>query len=478
MLMVNTAQSSANIPVKVVHRKLTLMPLVMVLFFTVSGGAYGLEDLIGASGPGMALLLIVVTPLIWSLPVALMVGELSTAMPVRGGYYAWVKRGLGPFWGFLSGWWSWLTSFVDMAIYPVLFADYLSTLLKQQFGFSLIAESEWLHWAITLLVIWVFTALNIRGAKTVADFSKIFGLFILAPFAVMAAIGLYHWLQNPVAVWQPLAPPDSGIAGAFGVGLFVAMWNYMGWDMTSTIAGEIDNPQRNYPRSMALTIPLVTLCYLLPVFVGLAAAPDWTQWKAGYFPAAAAAVGGQWLGAWLAIAGLASAAGLFSAIMLSISRLPCAMAEDGYLPKFMTRTHPTYHTPYMAIIVCAAIYSVFTLSAFSSLVVVDVILYSAALLLEFAALIALRIKEPDMERPYRVPGGWIGIFIITALPVAVLALAVYSTVQEEGIKAVVLSLAAIASGPVLYPLLKRYAKRNSSATTDAHETGEAVRESE
>ena len=105
-------------------RKLTLLPLVMVMFFTVSGGAYGLEDLVGSSGPGMALVLIVVTPLIWSLPTALMVAELSTAMPVPGGYYAWVKRALGPFWGFQEGWWSWITSFVDMAIYPVLFADY------------------------------------------------------------------------------------------------------------------------------------------------------------------------------------------------------------------------------------------------------------------------------------------------------------------------------------------------------------------
>jgi amino acid transporter len=452
--------SSSAIPVRVIHRQLTLLPLVMVLFFTVSGGAYGLEDLVSASGPGMALLLIVVTPVIWSLPVALMVGELSTAMPVQGGYYAWVKRGLGPFWGFLEGWWSWLTSFVDMAIYPVLFADYLSTLLVQQFGFHLIAESGLLHWSITLLVIWVFAALNIRGAKSVGDFSKLFGLFILAPFAVMAAMGLYQWAHNPIPLWQPFIPPDTGLAGAFGVGLFVAMWNYMGWDMTSTIAGEIENPQRNFPRSMAVTIPLVTLAYLLPVFAGLAAAPEWTKWTAGYFPEAAAAVGGKWLGLWLAVGGLVSAAGLFSAIMLSISRLPFAMAEDGYLPKFFTRTHPKYHTPHVAIIVCAAIYSLFTLSAFTSLVVVDVILYSAALLLEFAALIALRIKAPNMKRPYRVPGGWPGIFIVTALPVAVLTLAVYSTIREGGIAALYLSLAAIATGPLVYPFIKRFVKKD------------------
>ena len=134
-------------------RKLTLLPLVMVMFFTVSGGAYGLEDLVGSSGPGMALVLIVVTPLIWSLPTALMVAELSTAMPVAGGYYAWVKRALGPFWGFQEGWWSWITSFVDMAIYPVLFADYLNTLLIQQFDNHVLEENAMAHWAVTLVVI-------------------------------------------------------------------------------------------------------------------------------------------------------------------------------------------------------------------------------------------------------------------------------------------------------------------------------------
>ncbi|MGR8934489.1 MAG: APC family permease [Gammaproteobacteria bacterium] len=458
---------SSAVPVKVIHRKLTLLPLVMVLFFTVSGGAYGLEDLVSASGPGMALLLIVVTPIIWSLPVALMVGELSTALPLRGGFYAWVQTGLGPFWGFLAGWWVLLTSFVDMAIYPVLFADYLSTLLTQQFGFRLIAENPLLHWLITLVIIWVFAALNIRGAKTVGDFSKLFGIFILAPFAVMAVLGIYQWMQNPIPVWQPLVPPDSGIAGAFGVGLFVAMWNYMGWDMTSTISAEIDNPQRNFPLSMAVTIPLVTLVYLLPTFAGLVAAPDWTKWTAGYFPEAAAAVGGKWLGAWVAIGGLISAAGLFSAIMLSISRLPFAMAEDGYLPKILTRTHPRFHTPHVAIIVCAAIYSLFTLSAFASLVVVDVILYSAALLLEFAALIALRIHAPHLPRPYRVPGGWAGVVIITCLPVAVLALAIYSTLQEEGVRALYLSLAAIFTGPLVYPFLKRGVKKQCADETPA-----------
>src|SRR5712692_8103221 len=113
------------------RRPVTLLPLVMAMFCAVSGGPYGLEKLIQSSGPGMALLLLVITPLIWSVPAALMAAELSSALPEEGGYYVWVKKALGPFWAFQAGWWSWTNSFVDVAIYPVLFVGYLSPLLHQ-----------------------------------------------------------------------------------------------------------------------------------------------------------------------------------------------------------------------------------------------------------------------------------------------------------------------------------------------------------
>lgn len=442
-------------------RKLTLLPLVMVMFFTVSGGAYGLEDLIGSSGPGMGLVLIIVTPIIWSLPTALMVAELSTAMPVPGGYYAWVKKGLGPFWGFQEAWWSWITSFVDMAIYPVLFADYLNTLLVQQFDYHLLEENWLAHWAVTLVIIWTFVFVNIRGAKGVGSSSNFFGAFVLIPFGVMGVIGLFQMIGNPVEFWTPFIPPDGTLLGAFGTGLFVVMWNYLGWDGLSTVSDDIHHPQRNYPRALALTIPLVTFAYLLPVGAGLSAAPDWAGWTAGYFPEVAAAVGGKWLGAWMAIGGLVSAAALFNALMLSISRLPYVMAADGFLPKAITKRHPKYDTPYVAIILCASIYSFFTLSAFSSLVVIDVIVYSASLLLEFAALIALRYTLPNMKRPVRVPGGWFGVGLVTALPAAVVAFACYSTWQEEGPSAIWLSAAALATGPILYPFLVKFVKKDT-----------------
>src|ERR1041384_2150728 len=95
------------------------------MFFTVSGGPFGLEGLVGSVGPGVALLLLVATPLIYSVPEALLIGELASMLPVEGGYYRWVKRAFGRFWGFWNGWLSWVYSLTGMAISPVLFLQYL-----------------------------------------------------------------------------------------------------------------------------------------------------------------------------------------------------------------------------------------------------------------------------------------------------------------------------------------------------------------
>jgi amino acid transporter len=104
-------------------------PLVALIFLSVSGGAYGIEGLFSISGPGIGLLLLLVTPLVYSVPHAMVCAELGTAIPVDGGYYHWVRRGLGRFWGFQQGMLSWLCGFVDMAVYPVLFTGYLQSMV-------------------------------------------------------------------------------------------------------------------------------------------------------------------------------------------------------------------------------------------------------------------------------------------------------------------------------------------------------------
>jgi amino acid transporter len=439
------------------RRRVGVLPLVMILFFTVSGGAYTLENTVAKSGPGMALLLIVVTPLIWSLPTVLMVAELSSALPAEGGYYVWVKTALGPFWGFLEGWWSWLNSFVDVAVYPVLFADYLSTLLAEQCNLHTL-ENSTAHWLMTLALIWLFALLNIRGVKNVADSSKLFFAAIILPFSALSAIGLWRLFAHPAPVWRPFTPPHTSPYAAFGAGLYLVMWNYMGWDNASTIAGEVKQPQRTFPRALALALPLVVLAYLLPIFAGLAIAPDWTQWKENYFVDLGQMGGGRWLSLWIGIGALISNAGLFSAMMLAYSRVPFVLAEDRYLPPVITRLHPKSGAPWVSILLCALIYSLFSRNEFKNLIVVDVSVYTAALMLEFVALFVLRLRRPDLKGGFRVPGGLPVIALLSLLPAFVLALAIQHRFaeQDNGAKALYLTLGALATGPLIYPLARWY----------------------
>src|SRR5208282_6016477 len=137
-------------------RKLALIPLVCVMYLVVSGGAYGLEDAVRMAGPRMTLLLCLVVPLTLSLPTALMAAELTALMPVEGGFYFWVKEALGPFAGFAEAYLTILYTAVDMAIYPVLFAGYLSFILP--LGPTARA-------AIGVALVWLAGGLNFLGVR-------------------------------------------------------------------------------------------------------------------------------------------------------------------------------------------------------------------------------------------------------------------------------------------------------------------------
>src|SRR4051812_47196358 len=118
-------------------KKLHTIQLAAIIFLTVSGGPYGLEPLLTYAGQNASILLLLITPLIWDIPSVLTVFELNSMMPVTGGYYQWVKRALGIRWAFFEGWWTWLYTFVDLAIYPVLFIQYASFFLPQIESFKI-----------------------------------------------------------------------------------------------------------------------------------------------------------------------------------------------------------------------------------------------------------------------------------------------------------------------------------------------------
>jgi amino acid transporter len=434
-------------------RTLGLLPLLAAIYFCVSGGAFGLEPVV-ALGPGLAVLLIVLTPAVWSVPAALMTAELSCAIPEDGGYILWVRRAMGEPWGFLCGWWSWVSSWVDVAIYPTLFAAYTARFLEQIGYATAIDQNPWLKWSVGLIVIVPFTWLNLRGAKQTGEASVTLLAVLLIPFVLMVSFGMSRVIANPSLVVHPfLARHDSG-AGIFGVGLFAAMWNYMGWDSISTVSGEVKEPPWTFPRALALGVPIVVVTYLLPVIIGVVVVRNSTQWDEGAWVQVAALVGGKWLGISMAAAGAVSSAGQFCATLLAGSRIPFVLADRRSPLKGLTKLHPRFGTPWGAILVSAAFYTAFSYESFKDLAVVDVVLYSSALLLELIALAVLRVREPELPRPFRIPGGWPVLWFVVFAPAFLIAFACYSRIHEKGMAAAWLSLAALTTGPIVWAIAR------------------------
>jgi amino acid transporter len=255
----------------------------------------------------------------------------------------------------------------------------------------------------------------------------------------------------------PLAPAGVSAQTAFETGLFVIMWNYLGWDSISTIAEEVKDARHTFPRALMITIPLVILSYLLPVLVGMHAVPDIAQWTDGSWPVIARAIGGDTLAYIVAAVGLLAAAGLFVSGLLAASRLPFVLAEDGYFPRAFIRLHAKYRTPTRAIVVSAAIYLVLSLLSFEQLAEVDVLLYSAALLFEFAALIRLRKLKPHAERPFRIKGGMPAVVVISLLPALLIVVAASQMFRDEPVVSAGLIASAMVVGYGIMMLQSRRA---------------------
>ena len=416
---------------------MTVVPMIAATYFMVAGGPYGLEDIVQKTGYGATLLILVLTPLLWSLPTAMMVSELATAIPEEGGFYIWARRSMGPFMGYQEAWLSLTGSIFEMALYPNLVVDYLG-----RFAPWLVAGERGL--VIGFAMIALCTAWNIAGVRAMGDGSVALNVALLAPFAVLIAIALHHG-RSGTAVAAPLRNAD------LLVGVLIAMWNYMGWDNLSTIAGEVESPQRSYTRAMFGALVLVVVTYLLPVAAVARAGLDPNAWTEGGWVDAARMVGGETLAVAIAFAGVLGAVGSFGALMLSFTRLPGVMANDGYLPGIFTRTNRA-GAPWVAILVSAGLWAACYPLGFERNLTLDVLLTGLSILLEFAALVVLRIREPNLARPYRVPGGTLGVVLIGLPPLGLMIATLVGNSREMigPVSELTVGLSLIAAGIVCY----------------------------
>jgi amino acid transporter len=421
-------------------KKASLFYLVFVMYSYTTGGPYGLEAQVSTAGPGMALLYLLVVPFFWCIPMSLVAAELTSAMPVEGGFYRWVRAAFGDFWGFLAGWWNWSAGFLLCSAYAVLFSDYLAFYFPRITG--------WRHYAISSGLIGAIAYINIRGIRLVGKLATALEVFALLPVLALCLVSLPKLRHNP---FSPFIPPHRPLFQVFGVGLALGLWAYSGYEQLSSVAEEVENPQRNYPRALSWVVPLSMATYFFPTCLALAALGNWQEWKTGYFADAARWIGGSWLGAWLALAAAITSVAILNSTMLTSTRMPFAMADDGYLPRTLTRLHPRFNTPWVAILISAAIYALFAWEKLTELITVYIWLRIATSVLTFLAAWQLRRKMPDLARPFRVPGGTRGLAYVVGAPLAMSGIALLGS-DRYGVR---WGPVALLLGPIAYSLFRR-----------------------
>ncbi|XP_015866904.3 probable polyamine transporter At3g19553 isoform X4 [Ziziphus jujuba] len=344
--MVSDVKSSAS---EKTNPKLTLLPLIALIFYEVSGGPFGVEDSVRAGGgPLLSLLGFLVFPFIWSIPEALVTAELATCFPENGG----------------------------------------------------IRPMRWL----------------------VVDFKKV--------------------------DWR---------------GYFNSMfWNLNYWDKASTLAGEVENPSKTFPKALFGAVVVVVSSYLIPILAGTGALRSGSgEWTDGYFAEVGMLIGGFWLKWWIQAAAAMSNMGLFEAEMSSDAFQLLGMSEMGMLPSIFA-SRSKHGTPTISIL-CSATGVIFlSWMSFQEILEFLNFLYAIGMLLEFAAFVVLRIKKPDLDRPYKVPFQTFGATML-CLPPALLLVLVMSLAT---MRTFFVSGAVIILGFLLYPLLV-HAKERKWALFDA-----------
>lgn len=441
-------ETALRTPAPGVLRKAGIVAFVFVMYSYTTAGPFGLEDMVTTSGPGMTLIYHLVVPLLWCIPISLVAAELGTAMPVQGGFYRWTRAAFGDFWGFLAGWWNWCASFMLGGAYAVLFTDYLAVYFPGLTG--------WKHYLVAVALIAAITTINVRGIRFAGRFATLLEIAILLPIAAMCAMSVPQWHHNP---FVPVVPPNKPVSAVFGVGLALGLWLYSGYEQMSTVAGEVENPRRNYPRALAMIVPVSIATYFVPTACALAALGNWEQWHTGYFTTAARLIGGPGLGFSMTLAAALTNIAILNATVLACTRMPFAMAEDGYLPPALTRLHSRYGTPWLAILVSSGVYCLLAWNSLTQLISVYVWLRIATSILTVLAAWQLRRRQPDLTRPFRIPWGKRG------LAYAVLAPLVMSGVALLGSDRFALRWGpvAIAAGPLAYVVFRRRPPRHGTA---------------
>lgn len=419
--------------------------IVFMIYCLVAAGAFGIEEMIPASGPGLTIVMLIAFGIFWALPISNMVAELGSVLPSEGGSYVWVKEALGEFWGFQAGWWATMSIYITNGVYVALVVGYLG----RYFEFS---EAE--AFSIKIAMILIFSFINLLGIREVGRISTVFSVIVLIAFGVVAVVGLLNWQYNP---FQPFMPEGQGVIESVGGGISICIWMYCGYECISNMAGEIKDPQK-IPKGLLIAMPLICASYVLPTMGGLASVGQWEDWATdgagtvGYMDVFTQFLG-QSFGVVFLIVAIISQCSIFNTYLASGSRGFFVLADDHLSPKILVKVSRKRGVPYVGIISLTIVTILLAQYDFTILVMGEVVFMIALYIILSISTVILRKKIPVSERKgkYVIPGGKAGLYFCCGLPFIVCIIALLI----NGTEYLLIGLIAISSGPILYIIVKR-----------------------
>jgi amino acid transporter len=392
------------------------LPLAVIVFYSVSGGPFGVEAAVRAAGNFYALLGFLCLPFLWSLQEALMTAELGSAFPEASGGVVWVETAFGKECGWMAGYLGWISGATDNAIYPVLFLDYLTAAFQMDISMNPLGR-----WFVLAVCSCSLAYVNWLGLPLVGNMSVTICVVAMSPFVILCIVGAFsvqpsRWFQLPSPDAASFADDDddtnrrwlSEASSSFSNVLWRPFlnnlfWNGNSFDACGSFGADVENPGESFPRALMLSVVMMALSYFLPLLVALGASEaSQSDWVDGYLARAVSEIVGGWLGGWTVFAAAISNIGMFQAELSADAYQLMGMADRGYLPRIFS-VRSRHGTPTYAILLGTLVIVVMTLGDLDGLIEMLNFQYSISLLMEYGAFLKLRITRADLVRPYQIP---------------------------------------------------------------------------
>lgn len=301
------------------------------------------QSLAQVSSPSITLLAWVITG-VGSVLLALSFANLGTKYPTSGGPIVYTHKAFGEFTAFLTAWTFWIGSWIGNAAIITAIIRYLTPFIPS------LRTNSLLSFALSSLFLWIFTYINykgVKGAGFVSIVTTVLKLGVIFIFMIIA-----FWGFNPDYL-NTYASSDVTGLGALPAAIAVTLWSFIGLESAAISGGEIKNPEKNIKRSTFLGTLFAAVIY---IFLSVLAMGGATQAELALSEAPLAYIidnitGATWGGMFISMGIVISAAGATSGWILTTARLSYAAGEDNLFPKFFSKIHPKYNTPYVSLII-------------------------------------------------------------------------------------------------------------------------------